>query len=198
MGEFALSENQEFMVEQIHNTMKIVTSFSDDSKLSYTALQNALLSLVLLPFESAKKKDGTKVWQGSYSDVCEAIGFNEITFKPIAECRDGKVRFNNRTQYSFIKKFRNAIAHQNINLRVKDQKIEALEFHNSFPANCASCSNKECPARQLKRVSGGIEDFRVSFTYKQLHDFAFYVAASYTRSITGKALEERKDNNGQS
>ena len=188
MRDFSLSSNQEFMVEQIHNSMIIVKSFPDDEKLSYTALQNALLSLVLLPFESAKKKDRTKIWRGSYSDVCDAIGFSEITFKPIAECKDRKVRFNNRTQYSFIKKFRNAIAHQNINIKVKEHGIEAVEFYNAFPANCAKCSNKECPAKQMKLIAGGVEDFRVSFTYEQLRNFAYYVAATYTRSITGKTL----------
>lgn len=197
MGEFALSDNQKFMEKQIRNSMRIVKAFSDDSELSYTALQNALLSLVLLPYESAKKKDGTKVWQGSYSDVHEAIGFDEITFSPNSECKNGVVRFSNRTQYSFIKKFRNAIAHQNIDIKVKDQKIEAIEFHNSFPVKCTSCPNKKCEARKLKRSNGGIEDFRVSFTSKQLHDFAFYVAASYSRSITGKGFEERDNNNGQ-
>ena len=196
MGEFALSDNAEFMVEQLQNTMDIVTFFSDNSRLSYTALQNALLSLVLLPYEAAKKKDGSRTWRGSYSDVRKVIGFSEITFKPIAECRGGIVKYNSRTQYSFIKKFRNAIAHQNIEIKLKGHEIDTIEFHNIFPTKCDTCSNVDCTAKELKHIEGGREDFRVSFTYKQLHDFAFYVAESYTRSIVGKTSEERNNSNG--
>ena len=69
MGEFKLSENQSFMVRQIKNSITIINKFFDDKELSYTALQNALLSLVLLPFESAKRHDKTRIWQGKYEDV---------------------------------------------------------------------------------------------------------------------------------
>lgn len=62
MKEFLMSESQKFMVQQIENTIKIIERFFDDRELSYTALQNALLSLVLLPFESAKRRDKTRIW----------------------------------------------------------------------------------------------------------------------------------------
>lgn len=192
MKEDALSDDQVFMVNQIQNTIIIVKTFSNDNSLSFTALLNALLSLVLLPFESVKKKDGTKLWQGSYKDFGKKIGFTEMTFKPIAECRDGEVKFNKRTQYSFIKKFRNAIAHQNIYINIINKKIETVEFFNIFPSKCGSCSNVECSARENWQGSRGLEDFRVSFTYIQLQDFAYHIAESFMRSITGKVIEEGK------
>ena len=114
MKEFLMSESQKFMVQQIENTIKIIERFFDDRELSYTALQNALLSLVLLPFESAKRRDKTRTWQGKYEDVKKTIGFTDEVFVPISECKNGKVKIGNRSQYSFIKKFRNAVAHQNI------------------------------------------------------------------------------------
>ena len=46
MGEFSLSDNQAFMKKQIENTVRIINSFFDNQELSYTALQNALLSFV--------------------------------------------------------------------------------------------------------------------------------------------------------
>lgn len=74
MGEFSLSDNQAFMKKQIENTVRIINSFFDNQELSYTALQNALLS-VLLPFESAKRKDNRRIWQGKYDDVKKEYWF---------------------------------------------------------------------------------------------------------------------------
>lgn len=200
MGEFSLSDNQLFMKKQIDNTISIINKFFDDKELSYTALQNALLSLVLLPYESAKKRDKTRLWQGKYEDIKNTIGFNDEVFTPIAECKDGKVKFNNRTQYSFIKKFRNAIAHQNIRIVVDENRFISIKFFNVFPASCSKCKAKECKAKCLQRVNGGLEDFRISFTYNQLHAFALYIANSYLRSITGEMNNqtEGENKNGKS
>ena len=169
MGEFSLSDNQAFM-----------------KKLSYTALQNALLSLVLLPFESAKRKDNRRIWQGKYDDVKKSIGFADEVFVPITECKNSIAKIGNRSQYSFIKKFRNAVAHQNIQICVNEDRLISVRFYNIFPAKCTKCSNKECKAYTLRRRNGGVEDFKVSFTYQQLHKFALFVASSYLRSITGE------------
>lgn len=190
MGEFKLSENQSFMVRQIKNSITIINKFFDDKELSYTALQNALLSLVLLPFESAKRHDKTRIWQGKYEDAKNEIGFVDEVFIPIAECKNGKPKISNRTQYSFIRKFRNAVAHQNIQIVVDENRFVSIVFFNIFPAQCSKCTNKECKARSLRKHSGGVEDFRVSFTYNQLHAFALFVANSYLRSITGNQSEE--------
>lgn len=193
MGEFSLSENQLFMKKQIENTIKIINKFFDDRELSYTALQNALLSLVLLPYESAKKRDNRRVWQGKYEDLKKTIGFDDKVFSPIAECKGGVLKFNNRTQYSFIKKFRNSVAHQNIRISVDENRFISIDFFNLFPAPCAKCKSAYCKAKKLKHYSGGLEDFRVSFTYDQLHKFAIYIANSYIRSIVG---ENEKQNEG--
>lgn len=199
MGKFVLSENQKFMVTQIKNSIAIINRFFDDKELSYTALQNALLSLVLLPFESAKRHDKTRIWQGKYDDVKKEIGFVDEVFMPIAECKNETPKFNNRTQYSFIKKFRNAVAHQNIQIVVDENRFVSIVFFNIFPAKCSRCKNKECKARSLRRQNGGVEDFRVSFTYNQLHAFALFVADSYLRSITGNQTEVNGGNlNGKS
>ena len=185
MKEFLMSESQKFMVQQIENTIKIIERFFDDRELSYTALQNALLSLVLLPFESAKRRDKTRIWQGKYEDVKKTIGFTDEVFVPISECKNGKVKIGNRSQYSFIKKFRNAVAHQNILICVNESRLISIVFFNVFPAKCPKCENNDCKAYTLRRINSGVEDFRVSFTYEQLHRFALFIASSYLRSITG-------------
>lgn len=94
MGEFSLSDNQLFMKKQIENTISIINKFFDDKELSYTALQNALLSLVLLPYESAKRRDRTRIWQGKYDDIKKDVGFIDEVFMPIAECKNSKVKFS--------------------------------------------------------------------------------------------------------
>ena len=106
MGEFSLSDNQVFMKKQIENTIQIINAFFDNKELSYTALQNALLSLVILPFESAKRRDSNRIWQGRYNDVKKQIGFVDEVFVPITECKNSIAKIGNRSQYSFIKKFR--------------------------------------------------------------------------------------------
>ena len=186
MGEFSLSDNQVFMKKQIENTIQIINAFFDNKELSYTALQNALLSLVILPFESAKRRDSNRIWQGRYNDVKKQIGFVDEVFVPITECKNSIAKIGNRSQYSFIKKFRNAVAHQNIQICVNEDRLISVKFYNIFPAKCTKCSNKECKAYTLQRRNGGVEDFKVSFTYQQLHRFALFVANSYIRSITGE------------
>ena len=186
MGEFSLSDNQVFMKKQIENTIQIINAFFDNKELSYTALQNALLSLVILPFESAKRRDSNRIWQGRYNDVKKQIGFVDEGFVPITECKNSIAKIGNRSQYSFIKKFRNAVAHQNIQICVNEDHLVSVRFYNIFPAKCTKCSNKGCKAYTLQRRNGGIEDFKVSFTYQQLHRFALFVANSYIRSITGE------------
>ena len=186
MGEFSLSDNQVFMKKQIENTIQIINAFFDNKELSYTALQNALLSLVILPFESAKRRDSNRIWQGRYNDVKKQIGFVDEVFVPITECKNSIAKIGNRSQYSFIKKFRNAVAHQNIQICVNEDRLISVRFYNIFPAKCTKCSNKGCKAYTLQRRNGGIEDFKVSFTYQQLHRFALFVANSYIRSITGE------------
>ncbi len=186
MGEFSLSDNQVFMKKQIENTIQIINAFFDNKELSYTALQNALLSLVILPFESAKRRDSNRIWQGRYNDVKKQIGFVDEVFVPITECKNSIAKIGNRSQYSFIKKFRNAVAHQNIQICVNEDHLVSVRFYNIFPAKCTKCSNKGCKAYTLQRRNGGIEDFKVSFTYQQLHRFALFVANSYIRSITGE------------
>ena len=183
MGEFSLSDDQKLMKQQIENTIEIIDYFRDNQELSYAALLNALLSLVLLPFESAKRRDKGRIWQGKYEDVKKNIGFTDVVFAPIVECRNGKPKISYRNQYSFIRKFRNAIAHQHIQLCLDENKLISVTFFNVFRSNCLKCNDKSC---KLKKNKDGVEDFRVSFTYDQLHAFALFVAKSYLRSITGE------------
>ena len=107
----------------------------------------------------------------------KSIGFADEVFVPITECKNSIAKIGNRSQYSFIK---------NIQICVNEDRLISVKFYNIFPAKCTKCSNKECKAYTLQRRNGGVEDFKVSFTYQQLHKFALFVASSYLRSITGE------------
>lgn len=186
MENISLSDNQAFMKKQIENTVEIINRFFDNRELSYTALQNALLSLVLLPYESVKRHDKSRIWQGKYEDVKKSIGFSDEVFVPISSCKNYEAKIDKRSQYSFIRKFRNAVAHQNIQICVDGNRLISVVFFNIFPAKCKNCENEYCKAYKLQRRKDGVEDFRVSFTYDQLQSFAQFVANSYLRSITGE------------
>lgn len=181
----SLSDNQAFMKKQIENTVEIINHFFDNRELSYTALQNALMSLVLLPYESAKRHDKSRIWQGKYEDVKKNIGFSDEVFVPISSCKNCEAKIDKRSQYSFIRKFRNAVAHQNIQICVDENRLISVAYFNIFPVKCNNCKNEGCKAYKLQRRKDGVEDFRVSFTYDQLRSFAQFVANSYLRSITG-------------
>lgn len=141
---FKLTDNQKFMVQQIENTVAIIEEFKENKALSYTALQNALLSLVVMPYESVKQKNGKRIWEGSYKDFQNEIGFNEIEFSPITSCNEGILVAGRKTQYSFIRKFRNAIAHQNVEIKLKDGEVSEIVFFNVFVQPCRTCTNQNC------------------------------------------------------
>ena len=55
-----------FYIDQIKTTKQIINRFSNTEEFSPTMLINSLLSLVVLPYESAKIKNGEKIWQNRY------------------------------------------------------------------------------------------------------------------------------------
>ena len=68
MGKEKNENSSEFFIEQIKTTKKIIHTFSKNDEFSPTMLINSLLSLVVLPFESAKITNGEKIFPGGYKD----------------------------------------------------------------------------------------------------------------------------------
>ena len=60
---------KEFCIKQIKTTKEIINTFSNNEEFSPTMLLNSLLSLVILPFEKAKSKDGERIFKGTYKDL---------------------------------------------------------------------------------------------------------------------------------
>lgn len=176
--------SKEFYIEQIKTTKKIIKEFSNSEEFSPTMLINSLLSLVVLPFEKAKKKDGKKVFPGTYKALEKNIGFLPIIFTPIKCCNNEQPDFENKTIYSFIRKFRNGIAHQNLDVSVNKNRFVKIKIYNKFScSNCKKCKSQACKNKGLNMNGNSVVDFEINVTVKQLQKLAEYIANSYLKSI---------------
>lgn len=176
--------SKDFYIEQIQTTKKIIKEFSDSKEFSPTMLINSLLSLVVLPLEKAKKKNGKKVFSGTYKELEKNIGFLPTVFMPIKYCKNEQPEFENKTIYSFIRKFRNGIAHQNLDVSVNENRSVIIKIYNKFScSNCKKCKSKACKNKGLNLNSNSVVDFEINVTVKQLQKLAEYIANSYLNSI---------------
>lgn len=176
---------QEFYISQIKTTKKIIEQFSNNDEFSPAMLINSLLSLVVLPFEKAKKKDGNKIFPGSYKDLEKKLGFNPEIFQPIKSCKNqGKIDYSNKNIYVYINKFRNGIAHQNLSISVSDERQVYISIWNKFESqSCKKCKYKTCMEKGLKLENGGVVDFKIKVTVTQLQKLSLYIADSYLKAI---------------
>lgn len=176
--------NTEFYVLQIKNTKEIIRRFANCKELSPTMLINSLLSLVIFPFEKAKRADGNKIFPGTYKELEEKLGFHPIIFAPIKGCQNGRVKYSNKTIYTYINKFRNGIAHQNLDVYVDENKIIYITIYNVFNAReCMKCQSLACKEKGVEHVRGESIDFKITVTVEQLQKLALYIADSYLVAI---------------
>lgn len=176
--------NTEFYVLQIKNTKEIIETFSDCKEFSLTMLINSLLSLVILPFEKAKKADGKKTFPGAYKELEKKLGFRPIVFAPIKSCQNGRIKYSNKTIYTYINKFRNGIAHQNLDVYVDENKIIYITVYNVYSlSECKKCQFLACKEKGVEHVRGETIDFKITVTVEQLQELALYIADSYLTAI---------------
>ena len=148
-------------------------------------LINSLLSLVVLPFECAKKTDGKKIFPGHFTDLEKKIGVTPQIFVPIKSCSDGKVSYNYKTIYAFVNKFRNGIAHQNLAVDVDEQRHIHITVVNKFSCNnCKNCKVKSCEEKGLKKQGNSVVDFQIRVTVSELQKVALYIADAYLKAIS--------------
>ena len=179
------SEQQEFFISQIETTKRIVKKFSKTDEFSPTMLINSLLSLVILPYECAKKKDGGRIFPGKFTDLTSKLSVLPSVFVPIKSCLDGRPEYSNRTIYAFVNKFRNGIAHQNLTVDVDDQRQIHITVVNKFSCNnCKKCKNKCCEEKGLKKLGKSVIDFEIRVTVEELQKIALYIADSYLKAIS--------------
>lgn len=176
---------QRFFIAQIETTKEIIKKFSNTDEFSPTMLINSLLSLVVLPFECAKKTDGNKIFPGRFADLVKKLGITPQIFVPIKSCVDGNVAYNNKTIYAFVNKFRNGIAHQNLKVSVDEQRRVYIFITNKFSCkNCNKCKEKRCLEKGVEKHGNSIIDFRISVTVSELQKVALYIADAYLKAIS--------------
>ena len=179
-------KTKEFFIKQIKTTKEIIKHFSNTNEFSPTMLINSLLSLVILPFESAKKTNGERIFPGTYRELEKKLGFNPVIFQPIKNCDGEKTVYAYKTIYAYINKFRNGIAHQNLSVSVDENRIIYVTVYNMFTGKkCSKCKSKTCVQKGLQYTKGGIIDFKITVTVNQLQKLALYIADSYLKAIEG-------------
>lgn len=180
----SVNETSEFYISQIKTTKAIIERFSETGEFSPTMLINSLLSLVILPFENAKRRDREKVFPGKYKELEKKLGFSPVIFQPISGCRNGEVDYGNRTIYAYINKFRNGIAHQNLSVSVAEDRSIRITIYNKYEnKDCKKCTSKKCTHKGLEYSNGGVLDFKITVTVGQLQKLAIYIADSYLKAI---------------
>ena len=186
MAKKALNDKQQqFFISQIETTKQIIKKFSNTDEFSPTMLINSLLSLVVLPFECAKKSDRSKIFPGRFPDLVKKIGITPQIFVPIKSCVDGNVTYNNKTIYAFVNKFRNGIAHQNLEVSVDEQRhVNIIITNKFFCKNCSKCKEKRCLKKGVEKYGNSIIDFRINVTVSELQKLALYIADSYLKAIS--------------
>ncbi len=176
---------KQFFVEQIRTTEQIIKRFSKTNEFSPTMLINSLLSLVVLPFECAKKTDGNRIFPGHFTDLVKKTGIQPQIFIPIKSCNDKGLTYSNKTIYAFVNKFRNGVAHQNLEVRVDEQKNVRIIITNKFSCkNCSKCKERPCLKKGVQRRGNSIIDFQINVTVEQLQKIALYIADAYLKAIS--------------
>lgn len=177
-------ETADFYITQIKTTIAIIEKFSKTDEFSPTMLINSLLSLVVLPFESAKRRNREKIFPGEFKELSKKLGFSPVVFNPIKSCDEINPKYANRTIYAYINKFRNGIAHQNLSVAVAEDKSVHITIYNRYEnPKCKRCKSKKCAEKGLQYSSGGIVDFKITVTVNQLQKLALYIANSYLKAI---------------
>ena len=176
---------QEFYIRQIKTTKKIIETFTNTNEFSPTMLINSLLSLVILPFERAKKNNGKRIFGGKYQqEIVEKLGISPDIFEPIKSCDGEKPAFRNKSIYSFVNKFRNGIAHQNLDVHVNADRVIHITIYNKYYCNqCKTCKKKSCKEKKISYSNNGVIDFQITVTVKELQKLALYIADSYLEAI---------------
>ena len=92
--------------------------------------------------------------------------------------------YSYKTIYSYINKFRNGIAHQNLNVFVNEDKVVYITIYNKHTnIKCQKCKIKKCVEKGLQYNKSGIVDFKITVTVSQLQKLALYIADSYLKAI---------------
>ncbi len=178
------TEEQAFYLAEIKTTQQMIEDLGKDGVYMPTLLINSLLSMIVLPYEKAKNRNGDKIFSDKFSVFEKALGIAPTQFVPINYCENCVVKYNKKTTKIFINKLRNGIAHQNLTVSIVNDTDFKITIKNKYQSrNCNKCQNPTCKEKGLKRENGGVVDFEITVNVVQLSRLANYIANAYIRAI---------------
>lgn len=150
-------EIMKFETEFVNRTINILEKYK--GPYSFSNLINCTLGLIILPYENITSTD---IWEKEVNELDFLIGIDIKMFEPIKKILNGTQIYYKRTLFTFLRKFRNGLAHQNIIPINKNGKLNQVEIFNKYST---------------------VTDLRVLFTEDQLRTFALGIAKVYLDEI---------------
>lgn len=185
-----MDATRDFILCQIKETL-YTNDLLDLSSLTHRILlYNSLISLVVLPVEEIKKsgtaREKNRIYQGSLSALQEKCNFTIELFEPISgfDAKSHLLKFNKKDMYSFMRKLRNAVAHQNVHFYEENEHTQ-ITFSNMY-ASTAQPSDEikeQLTKRKLELKGKNVEDFRISISFEGLKKLADWIGSEYLRTL---------------
>lgn len=194
-----MDATRDFILCQIEETLE-TNEILDLSSLQHRImLYNSLVALIILPVEEMKKR-GTKgetnpLYSTSLSNLRKQCHFSLELFEPIERISSskGEVKFNRKNLYAFMRKLRNAIAHQNVRFIEQDGTASIVLF-NIYPqsAKQAKVVADQLEKRGLTPKGNGVEDFRIKMTFEELRTLGNWIGSEYLRALQFSTASRRE------
>lgn len=153
-------EIKNFNIEFVKRTKKILNEYSGG--FDFSTLINCTLGLLILPYENVKFSTNP-IWDQDVSEIATIRVLDITRFEPIEKIKSGNTTYYPKTAKVFLQKIRNGLAHQN---------IQTINDNGSFTGVI------------IKNFYFEKQDLEVTFTQKQLHDFALFIADQYLSATT--------------
>lgn len=185
-----MDATRDFILFQIKETLE-TNDLLDLSSLTHRILlYNSLISLIVLPVEEIKKsgtaKEKNRVYQGSLSALQEKCNFTIELFEPILKFdnKTHRLKFNKKDMYSFMRKLRNAVAHQNVRF-YEESGHTRITFSNVYTSTAQPSEEikEQIKERGLKLKGKSVEDFRISISFEGLKKLGDWIGSEYLRTL---------------
>lgn len=178
------TQEQAFYMAEIKTTQHILSELGNCEHYNPTLLLNSLLSMIVLPYEKAKKHNNKFFPEEKIRDLEKDVSITPKLFQPISKCDGNNPSYNKQTLKSFVNKLRNGIAHQNIVITISGDREFLITIKNKFTCkHCNGCNNPRCKEKGVKREKGGVIDFILTVSVAQLKKLAFYISNAFIKAI---------------
>lgn len=185
-----MDATRNFIICQIEETIKTNDLLDLSSLTNRILLYNSLISLIILPIEEIKKsgteKEKNRIYQRSLSDLQQECNFLIELFEPISkfDTRTHLLKFNNKNMYSFMRKLRNAVAHQNVRF-YEEGELTRITLSNIYVSTTKPSEEikEQLKKHGLEPKGNSVEDFRISISFEGLKKLGDLIGSEYLRTL---------------